>query len=241
MRNPKKSLSQNFLKDKNICKKIIKETNIKNNTVLEIGPGYGFLTDFILKEKPKEFILIEKDKKIFEFLKKKYLNENNISILNQDILNFNYKNFNKIVVISNLPYNISSKIILNLFKNSEHFKEAILMVQKEMALKFDYNIKKLNKYKFLSKIFTHYKRCFDVSPNVFFPKPKVSSSVIKFKFNKKNVDYNKAIKFSSLIFKNKRKKISNNIFISEKEVLKISNKRVEEINMSELLMIYNFF
>ena len=74
MINPKKSLSQNFLKDKNICKKIVSEANIKNNLVLEIGPGYGILTDFILKEKPKKFILVEKDKEIFKFLKKKYSN-----------------------------------------------------------------------------------------------------------------------------------------------------------------------
>ena len=144
-------------------------------------------------------------------------------------------------MISNLPYNISSKIILNLFKNSKHFKEAILMVQREMALKFDYNIKKLNKYKFLSRLFSQYKKCFDVSPNVFFPKPKVSSSVIKFKFKCKKIDYDKAINFSSIIFKYKRKKISNNIIVSKKEILKISNKRIDEINMSELLMIYDFF
>ena len=241
MINPKKSLSQNFLKDKNICKKIVSEANIKNNLVLEIGPGYGILTDFILKEKPKKFILVEKDKEIFKFLKKKYSNNENIILHNKDILNFNFKDLNNLIVISNLPYNISSKIILNLFKNSEHCKEAILMVQKEMALKFDYSLKKLNKYKFLNKLFCHYKRCFDVSPNVFYPRPKVTSSVIKFNFRLKSIDYNNAIKFSSIIFKNKRKKISNNISISEKEVLKIANKRVDEINISEMLMIYNFF
>ena len=116
MINPKKSLSQNFLKDKNICKKIVSEANIKNNLVLEIGPGYGILTDFILKEKPKKFILVEKDKEIFQFLKKKYSNNENIILHNIDILNFNFKDLNNLIVISNLPYNISSKIILNLFK-----------------------------------------------------------------------------------------------------------------------------
>ena len=83
---------------------------------------------------------------------KKYSNNENIILHNKDILNFNFKDLNNLIVISNLPYNISSKIILNLFKNSEHCKEAILMVQKEMALKFDYSLNKLNKYKFLNII-----------------------------------------------------------------------------------------
>ena len=65
----------------------------------------------------------------------------------------------------------------------------------------------MNKYKFLTKIVSNYTRCFDVSSKVFFPKPKVKSTVVKFKFNKKNIDLNKANNFSNLIFKNVRKKI----------------------------------
>ena len=241
MINPKKSLSQNFLKDKNICKKIVSEANIKNNLVLEIGPGYGILTDFILKEKPKKFILVEKDKEIFKFLKKKYSNNENIILHNKDILNFNFKDLNNLIVISNLPYNISSKIILNLFKNSQHCKEAILMVQKEMALKFDYSLKKLNKYKFLNKLSCDYEECFKVPPNVFYPKPKIDSTVVKFKFKKKLADLNKANMFSNLIFKNKRKKINNNLKITDKNLQIIANKRVDEISISQLISIYNFF
>ena len=70
MQKAKKSLSQNFLIDKNICKKIIKEADIKNKNILEIGPGKGILTEFILNENPRKLILIEKDDKLFKFLKK---------------------------------------------------------------------------------------------------------------------------------------------------------------------------
>ena len=69
----KKSLSQNFLKDKNISKKITNLSKLKNNTVLEIGPGYGFMTDSILLNKPKKLYIIEKDKNLITFLKKNIL------------------------------------------------------------------------------------------------------------------------------------------------------------------------
>ena len=71
MQEPKKSLSQNFIKDKNICKKIIKQTNINNRNIIEIGPGYGYLTDVILEEKPTFLYLIEKDYNLFKYLKNK--------------------------------------------------------------------------------------------------------------------------------------------------------------------------
>ena len=114
----KKSLSQNFLIDKNISKKIIKEIKIKNQLIIEIGPGYGFLTDYILKEKPKKLILIEKDNILFKFLKDKYKNFNEVKIINKDILKVNLINYKKSIIISNLPYNISTKIILDLLNKN---------------------------------------------------------------------------------------------------------------------------
>ena len=100
----KKSLSQNFIIDKNICKKIILQTKIKNETVLEIGPGYGFLTDIILKNEPKKLILIEKDTNLVKFLKKKYYLNNKILIIEKDILKLDLRNYKNLLIISNLPY-----------------------------------------------------------------------------------------------------------------------------------------
>lgn len=237
MKLKKKSLGQNFLQDKNICKKILLQSNIYNREILEIGPGSGFLTDSILENKPKKLILIEKDYDLFMYLKKKYKNYKNVNIFNMDALKYNFNNKNKINIISNLPYNISTKIILKLFTDSKHIDEMVLMIQKEVGEKFNYNLKKFNKYKFLNNICANYKVCFDVSPNVFRPKPKVFSSVVKFTFKNKVIDWKNIQKFTNEIFKNKRKKISNNINIKNKSLN--LDKRVEDLNFKEILEIYN--
>ena len=108
-----------------------------------------------------------------------------------------------------------------------------------MALKFDYKLPKMNKYKFLTRVVSNYNRCFDVSSKVFFPKPKVNSTIVKFKFNKKNIDLNKAKYFSTKIFKNVRKKIHNNVVIDVDNNL--LNKRVNQLNINELICIYDLF
>ena len=239
MIKPKKSLSQNFLLDNNISKKIVDQTNIKGKHILEIGPGYGFLTDSILAKKPKKVYLIEKDCNLKKILMKKYENNQKIEIIGDDILATNLNKYKNLIIISNLPYNISSKIILYLFNFKENIYEMIFMIQKEMSLKFDYKLPKMNKYKFLTRIVSTYTRCFDVSSKVFFPKPKVKSTIVKFKFNGKNIDLNKANYFSTKIFKNVRKKISNNLKINlDNNLLK---KRVNQLNIDELISIYNLF
>ncbi len=235
----KKSLSQNFIIDKNICKKIVKQTNINNKIVIEIGPGYGFLTDILLINNPKQILLIEKDYQLVLFLKQKYKNNNKIKILNNDVIKVDFSKFNDVKIVSNLPYNISTKIILYLFNFNKNISEMVFMIQKEVALKFDYNLIKMNKYKFLTKIVSTFSRCFDVSPKVFIPKPKVFSSVVKFKFNKNKFDLNKANVFSNLIFKNVRKKINNNLRIETKNLL--LHKRVNQLSIDELLTIYKSF
>ncbi len=239
MLKAKKSLSQNFLIDNNISKKILKYTDIQGKEVLEIGPGYGFLTDKILQKKPKKLILIEKDFNLFVYLKNKYKENKNIIIICADILKFDLNKFNNLIVISNLPYNISTKVILYLFNFSQNITEMILMIQKEVAQKFNYKIKNMNKYKFLTKIVSNYLICFDVSSNVFFPKPKVRSSIVKFKFKKNIYNIEKAKLFSDKIFRNVRKKITNNIKINNNSPL--LGKRVNQLNIDELLNIYNFF
>ena len=235
----KKSLSQNFLKDKNISKKITNLTQLKNMVVLEIGPGYGFMTDNILENKPKKLYIIEKDKSLITFLQKKYSDNKKVTIIEGDILRFNLNKFENLIIISNLPYNISTKIILYLFTYNKNILEMVFMIQKEVAEKFDYNIKKMNKYKFLTKIMSFYFRYFEVSPKVFVPQPKVKSTVVKFKFKKENIDIKKALFFSDLIFKNVRKKIYKNLNL-EKTDNNILNKRVNQLTIEELLWIYNF-
>ncbi len=235
----KKSLSQNFLIDNNISNKIIDQTNVNNKVILEIGPGYGILTDHILKRNPNYIILIEKDNNLKKILVQKYKYNRKVKIIGDDILKYDLSNLNDLIIISNLPYNISTKIILYLFNYNKNISEMIFMIQKEVACKFDYNLPKMNKYKFLTKILSKYKRCFDVSAKVFVPKPKVRSTVVKFKFNKQNVNLEKANNFVKLIFKNIRKKIYNNLKI--KSDIQLINKRVNQLTIDELLTIYDFF
>ena len=117
----------------------------------------------------------------------------------------------------------------------------IFMIQKEVAIKFDYKLKKMNKYKFITKIFCKYKRCFNVNPSVFIPRPKVKSTVVKFIFIERDDVYDKVINFSNMIFANRRKKISNKFNFNNLIDKKLIDKRIDQISLNELLKIYNFF
>ena len=115
----------------------------------------------------------------------------------------------------------------------------IFMLQKEVAIKFDYNLLGMNKYKFLTKIVSNFSRKFNVSPKVFKPEPKITSTVVKFSIYQKNIDLKKAYLFCKIIFKNIRKRIKNNLNIDIDEEL--INKRLNQLSINELLKIYNFF
>ena len=135
MKLAKKSLGQNFLVDKNIIRKIINITSIKNKNIVEIGPGYGSLTDEILKKKPKLISIIEKDFFLYNQLKSKYSNIKNIKIYNADILDFDLEKIvkNNSIIFGNLPYNISSQILVKIIKFKKwppKFDNLIFMFQK---------------------------------------------------------------------------------------------------------------
>ena len=226
--------------DRNIVQKITNLTLIENEKILEIGPGIGFLTDEIIKKKPKKLIIIEKDNKLSTILKKKYSN-NNITLFNKDIFNYDLQLLSEYKIISNLPYNISSKFLLKILSSNTKIKEIICMIQSELANKFDYNKGKMNKYKFLSKLKSNYKIKFKVSPNVFFPKPKVNSNVVIFKLKKTNIDHNRINYFINKFFINKRKKIKSNKYFKNKIDHKYINERYEDLDYESILEIYKRF
>ena len=116
MIKPKKSLGQNFLIDQNILKKIVSIIKIEDKSILEIGPGTGNLTSYILKNNPKKLIVVEKDKLLANHLKKKF--EGKITIINDDILKIDEKKLynKKLIVFGNLPYNISTQILAKIIK-----------------------------------------------------------------------------------------------------------------------------
>ena len=236
----KKSLGQNFLIDKNILKKIVSIIEIRDKSILEIGPGTGNLTSYILKGSPKKFFVVEKDKKLAIFLKKKF--ENKIIIINDDILKINEKKLYKdrFIVFGNLPYNISTEIlakwILNLDDKNFWFDTLILMFQKEVA---DRIISKFNssKYGRLS-ILTNWKlnvdKICDIKSSSFFPKPRVDSSLLIFKpkknfhqfKNPKNLE-----KITRVFFNQRRKKLKTPFNILFKDNIEIQNSLNIDLNL----------
>ena len=182
----KKSLGQNFLVDQNIIDKIVNIVEIKNKNILEIGPGTGNLTKEILKKRPSKFLTIEKDYDLVRLLREKF--ESNIKIINEDILKIdeNYLSDEALTVYGNLPYNISTEIlikwILNINKKKIWFNYLILMFQKEVADRIvsDYNTKNYGRLTILANWRLKIKKICDISPSCFVPKPKIKSTLLLF-------------------------------------------------------------
>ena len=214
----KKSLGQNFLIDKNIIKSIVSIGDIKkNNVILEVGPGTGNLTEYILKKNPKKIFVIEKDSNLVNLLNEKFSNK--INILNKDILKFDLKNISKekIIIFGNLPYNISTKILTQWITTHEKFKcykKLILMFQKEVADRIlaKTNSRNYGRLSIISNWRLNIKKEFNISPQCFFPKPKVDSTLLSF-VPKKEFYYIKnpenLEKITRIFFNQRRKMIKN--------------------------------
>ncbi len=238
MKYYKKSLGQNFLTDRNIIKKILSMVKIKNENIIEIGPGGGALTDEIIKMSPKKLILIEKDNSLAEQLKLRYFGDKRVSIINCDILGFNLENFSNenYIIFGNLPYNISSQIIVKLIKLKwpPIFTNLVLMFQKELGEKIigKFPSSKYGRLSILSNYRLNIIDKFLVSSNSFFPKPKVNSLVIHFQpkkkisFKIKNI--NNLEKVTNILFSNKRKMINKSIkkLICLKKLREIRNLKM---------------
>ena len=222
MHYAKKSLGQNYLIDLNIVKKIINLTKIYNKNILEIGPGKGALTEQILKNKPKSLILIEKDNILSKELKLKYQNNKKIIIYNKDVLKFNFEEKLKdnSIIFGNLPYNISSQILAKIIKFKKYppkYSALIFMFQKEMAERITgkFNTSKYGRLSILTNYRLKVLNKFNVSPNCFFPKPKIDSTILYLKPNKKISNKIKNIenleKITNILFSNRRKMINKNM------------------------------
>jgi len=249
LQKAKKSLGQNFLMDNNIINKIVKIGSInKNKTVMEIGAGYGNLTKTIASMGAKKIFAIEKDKKLVSLLKEKFKNYNNIKIINRDILNIIEENKleQNVIVFGNLPYNISTKILASLIllkKWPPWYEILILMFQKEVAERIiaKAQTKEFGRLSILSNWRLEIKKHFNVSNNCFFPKPKITSTVLSFK-PKKNNRFNlknpkNLEKVTRILFSNRRKIINKNfnkLFKQNKLVAKNLNinlnQRPEELS-----------
>ena len=217
--NPKKFLGQHFLIDQNISKKIVSSVSLEEfDKIVEIGPGKGALTKYLFEFSDK-LILIEYDAESVEFIKNSY-KKYNPNIIKQDFLKYNLGDVlsqtSKNLILGNFPYNISSQIIFKVLDNYSIVNNLIGMFQKEVAERIisKSNSKEYGIISVKTQLLYDVKILFDVSPNVFFPKPRVNSSVISMT-RKKNININFDLKlFDRLVklsFQQRRKKIKNSL------------------------------
>ncbi|MDA8841656.1 16S rRNA (adenine(1518)-N(6)/adenine(1519)-N(6))-dimethyltransferase RsmA [Candidatus Pelagibacter bacterium] len=225
----KKSLGQNFLIDREVLEKIVSITDITNKEVLEIGPGSGNLTTYILKKKPKKLYVVEKDDDLAILLKEKFDTE--IEIINDDILKVSESNISaqKLSVFGNLPYNISTEIlskwILNIGSNF-WFDSLVLMFQKEVADRIisEFNNSNYGRLSILSSWKLNVKKILDIKPQSFSPRPKIDSSLLLFTPKEnffKLKDPKNLEKITRIFFSQRRKMLKkpfNQVFNNGKEV-----------------------
>ena len=250
----KKSLGQNFLIDKNILKKIVDVGNINSNDkVLEIGPGTGNLTEYIVKANPKTIIVVEKDFNLTKLLKNKF--KKKVKIINDDILKLSEDFYNeKFIIYGNLPYNISTQILAFWCLSKKiKVKKLILMFQKEVADRIvaKVNTKNYSRITILSNWKFYIKKLFDINPECFSPRPKIKSSLLEFTPKKNIVDikYPKNIeKITNIFFSQRRKMVKKNfmkLFKNYDEVSKLVNIRLtdrpQNIPIEKFLEIIKIF
>ena len=236
----KKSLGQNFLIDKNVIKKIVNLVGVNNKNIIEIGPGKGALTNEILRRKPKSLSIIEKDKNLANNLKISYKKSKNVKVYEEDILKFNIEKivYEDSIIFGNLPYNISSQILVKLLKFKfwpPKFNNLILMFQKELGDKIigKFNTNGYGRLSILSNYKLKLLKKFFISPNCFFPRPKVTSVVLHLKpivnksFKIKNIKNLEEV--TNIMFSNKRKMIKKNI---KKVVNDEEMKTIKDLNLN---------
>lgn len=251
---PKKSLGQNYLTDDNICKNIVNAFDIKDaDCVLEIGPGQGAITKYILERSPN-YIGVELDRNNVELLTQKFPG---INILNEDFLNVRIENIlkskfkiqnPKVRIIGNIPYNITTEIVFKLIDNRNIISDAQLMIQEEVAqrLTASPHTKEYGIPTVFAQVFSKPEILFKVSRNCFYPKPKVDSRVIQFDFSRdisasiKDIDFFK--KFVKSAFGNRRKIMKNSLMKMELDLTKVDfdfSRRAETVSVDEYIELSN--
>ena len=245
MIKPIKHLGQNFLIDKTVISKLIKGAKLlKTDTVLEIGPGMGVLTQEIAKI-AKRVIAVEKDPRMCKLLKERLRDFKNIEIINQDILKFqpkieNYK------IISNLPFYITAPTIRKFLEAKNPPQEMILIIQKEVAQRICAQPSKMSILAVSVQFYSNPKILSYVSKKSFYPQPKVDSAIIKIILEKKyKINIDKFFKVVKAGFSQPRKQLANNLSkqlkINKKELSSLLlNKGIKPTQRAETLFVNNW-
>ena len=243
MVRPKKHFGQHFLRSKGVVEKIASSLEITpEDTVIEIGPGTGVLTQELLKRKPKKLIALEVDRELVPLLKEKFKEYPNLEVINTDATKVNFCDFGKnLKVVGNLPYNVASLIVLNTIYSKDCVSKAVFMVQKEVAERLTLKHKKPSWLGILLNTFFDTDYLMSVPARFFSPPPKVTSAVFVAKPKEKQspVDPKGFKDFLEKLFSERRKMLKKKL---PQEVLKKANidptKRVEELKLSDFLRLY---
>lgn len=257
-KSKRKALGQHFLANARVLQKIVKVINPRpEDLIIEIGAGKGNLT-FLLAERAGNVIAIEKDSSLIPYLKRKAFS--NLSIQENDILKFNFRQFEKkenVKVVGNLPYSISLPILFRILDEKEIFSECSFLLQKEVAERLcaEPGIKK---YAPLSIIFQNYfskKIHFKVAPESFSPPPKVESAFVSLKKRENPLfpiqDEEAFLLFLKAAFKQRRKKLTNNLKTLNFSPSQIReslekcgiglNARSEQVSLSQFVELFHIF
>ena len=234
----KKSLGQNFFVNENLGKYIIdriKQGNV--DTVVEIGPGLGFFTEKLI-QRFKNVVVIEKDSILAKDLSNKYPQ---ITIKNEDFLDMKLDDIssNKLIYFGSLPYNVSKPILKKIITSKTFTNGAYFIVQKEVAEKYMYK-EPYNILSLTTHIYADVKKEFDISPDSFRPKPKVTSSFISLSSRMQpDIDIQKLEKLIKESFKYPRKNLRNNLKKTEyiDKITEFEDKRPAELSLEEYISI----
>jgi|TARA_B100001250_G_scaffold414629_1_gene454972 16S rRNA (adenine1518-N6/adenine1519-N6)-dimethyltransferase len=217
--NPNKRFGQNFLVDNNIIEKILESINPSNNEIfLEIGGGMGALT-FPLLERLNKLNVVEIDKRMVDILRSE--EKINLNVIKDNALNINLKDIvkknNALRIVGNLPYNISTPLLFHLLEQREMVKDMHIMLQKEVVDRIvaSPGNKKYGRVSVMVSLFCDTEVCFNVSPNSFYPIPKVWSTFIKLKITKNNkyniIDMKEFDNLIRLVFSMRRKTLGRSL------------------------------
>ena len=248
----KKSLGQNFLIDQNIINKIVNLVNIKNKNILEIGPGTGNLTSKLINQLPKKLTVIEKDNKLANLLKKNLGTK--ISIINDDILKLDENKIEneQLTVFGNLPYNISSPLIIKLLPILKKTNCMVFLLQKEVVdrLAASPNTKQYGRLSIITQYFCDVTPLTEIPPEAFSPAPKVQSQLVKFNNPKENKfdvilkDISSLEKVTQIAFNQRRKQIKTSLkpLFSEEQIIKLNinpKLRAENLEIEDYIRLSN--
>lgn len=237
---PQRQAGQNFLIDKKVLDKIVKTAELKkDDVILEIGAGFGILTQELAKQ-VKRVIAVELDKRLIEALKEKFAKFKNVEIIHEDILKIQSVKFKlqnkKYKIVANLPYNITS-MILRKFLSEESIKpdKMILLVQREVAERIVAQPGQMSLLSVSAQFYSQPKIISIVSNSSFWPKPKVNSAIIKIVLQEidKKIDEKDFFDLARVGFSSRRKQLKNNL-------KKIAKNKICEKNLEKIFQELNF-